>query len=40
MWIDELEDAPRIGAEAAIEAARRGEDVRELFGQPGDVRGR
>ena len=38
--IDEFEDAPRISAEEAIAAARRGEDVRELFGQPGDVRGR
>jgi integrase len=31
--IEELEDAPRISAENAIQAARRGKDVRELFGQ-------
>ena len=30
--IDELEDAPRINAEDAIMAARRGEDVRTQFG--------
>ena len=30
--IDELEDAPRIKAEDAIMAARRGEDVRTQFG--------
>jgi len=29
--IDELEDAPRIAAEEAITAARRGEDVRTEF---------
>ena len=31
--ITELEDAPRISAEDAIAAARRGEDVRKLFGR-------
>ena len=31
--IDELEDAPRIAAEDAILAARRGEDVRTEFGR-------
>jgi hypothetical protein len=30
--IDELEDAPRIRAEDAIMAARRGENVRTEFG--------
>jgi integrase len=31
--IDELEDAPRVSAEDAIQAARRGDDVRKLFGR-------
>jgi hypothetical protein len=31
--IDELEDAPRIAAEDAIMAARRGEEVRMKFGR-------
>jgi integrase len=31
--IDELEDAPRIGAEDAILAARRGGDVRTKYGR-------
>jgi hypothetical protein len=33
--IDELEDAPRITAEDAIVQARRGSDVRKLFGRGG-----
>jgi integrase len=32
--VDELEDAPRIAAEDAIAAARRGSDVRTKFGGP------
>lgn len=32
--IEDLEDAPRLGAEAAIAAARRGKDVRTEFGRP------
>jgi hypothetical protein len=31
--IEELDEAPRISAEDAIMAARRGEDVRRLFGR-------
>jgi hypothetical protein len=31
--IDELEDAPRVSAEDAIAAARRGDDVRTEFGR-------
>ena len=33
--VDELEDAPRIAAEDAIAAARRGSDVRTEYGRPG-----
>jgi integrase len=33
--IAELEDAPRVSAEDAIMAARRGEDVRTMFGRAG-----
>ena len=33
--IAELEDAPRISAEDAITAARRGENVRKMFGRAG-----
>ena len=32
--IEELDEAPRISAEDAIAAARRGDDVRRLFGRP------
>ena len=31
--IEELDEAPRISAEDAIAAARRGDDVRRLFGR-------
>jgi integrase len=33
--IEELDEAPRISAEDAIAAARRGDDVRRLFGRSG-----
>ncbi len=35
--IDELEDAPRIPADEAIAAARRGEHVRDLFGRTAGI---
>jgi integrase len=33
--MEELDDAPRVSAEEAIEAARRGDDVRTVFGRGG-----